>query len=123
MKKIVFAFVAVAAITLTGMSTSTAHAGDFAIHVAGPGYHFDIGDRHGHHRGPRSHRSFHRGHGHRGRPVGYFGGHRLHGGHVWHDTSHWDYHPGRLVPHYDHYDYVPGHYHYHREGHFDYLGW
>src|SRR5262245_22621061 len=42
-----------------------------------------------------------------------------HGHDHWHDTSHYDYHPGGYVPHYDHFDYVPGHYDYHREGHWD----
>ena len=37
----------------------------------------------------------------------------------WHDTTHWDYHPGYVVPHGNHYDYVPGHYHLHRDGHWD----
>ncbi len=35
----------------------------------------------------------------------------------WHDTSHWDYHPGTFVPHGNHYHYIPGHYDYHRQGH------
>lgn len=38
---------------------------------------------------------------------------------VWHDTSHYDYHPGGLVPHGNHYHYIPGHYDYHRTGHWD----
>jgi hypothetical protein len=37
----------------------------------------------------------------------------------WHDTSHYDYHPGEYVPHRNHYHYVPGHYDLHREGHWD----
>ena len=36
---------------------------------------------------------------------------------VWHDTSHFDYHRGRLVPHGDHLDYIPGHWSLHRTGH------
>jgi hypothetical protein len=39
---------------------------------------------------------------------------------VWHNTSHWDYHPGGYVAHYDHFDYVPGHYHFHHTGHWHY---
>ena len=35
----------------------------------------------------------------------------------YHDTSHWDYHPGYTVWHGDHYDYIPGHYHWHQDGH------
>ena len=38
---------------------------------------------------------------------------------TWHDTSHYDYHPGEYVPHGNHYDYVPGHWDYHRTGHWD----
>ena len=38
---------------------------------------------------------------------------------VWHDTSHYDYHPGRYVRHGNHYDYIPGHAHLHRTGHWD----
>ena len=38
---------------------------------------------------------------------------------VWHDTSHLDYHPGRVVRHRNHLDYVPGHYDVHRTGHYD----
>ena len=37
---------------------------------------------------------------------------------AWHDTTHYDYHPGGLVPHRGHFDYVPGHYDLHRSGHF-----
>ena len=37
----------------------------------------------------------------------------------WHDTSHYDYHPGEYVRHRNHYHYVPGHYDFHQEGHWD----
>jgi hypothetical protein len=39
---------------------------------------------------------------------------------VWHDTTHWDYHPGTFRPHGNHVHYVPGHYHRHQTGHWDY---
>jgi len=39
---------------------------------------------------------------------------------VYHDTSHWDYHPGGLRRHGNHYHYVPGHYHWHQDGHWHY---
>ncbi len=45
------------------------------------------------------------------------------GGHVWHDTSHWDYHPGGFLWHGNHIDYVPGHYDWHNSGHFDHYHW
>jgi hypothetical protein len=35
----------------------------------------------------------------------------------WHDTSHWDYHQPRIVPHGTHYHVTPGHYDYHQDGH------
>lgn len=40
------------------------------------------------------------------------------GGPVWHDTSHYHYHPGGYVPHGNHYHYIPGHYDLHRTGHY-----
>jgi hypothetical protein len=39
--------------------------------------------------------------------------------HHWHDTTHYDYHPGGYVPHFNHYHYAPGHYDLHRSGHWD----
>ncbi|MGD9856266.1 MAG: hypothetical protein AB7U20_15080 [Planctomycetaceae bacterium] len=64
---------------------------------------------------------------------GYYGGHgiysgqRIYGGYgygyrnpvIWHDTSHFDYHPGQYVPHGNHFHYQPGHYDFHQTGHFD----
>ncbi len=38
---------------------------------------------------------------------------------TYHDTSHYDYHPGYVLPHGNHLDVVPGHYHFHRDGHYD----
>lgn len=37
---------------------------------------------------------------------------------VYHDTTHYDFHPGGYVPHGNHYHYVPGHYDLHRTGHY-----
>ncbi|WP_198422194.1 hypothetical protein [Gimesia chilikensis] len=37
----------------------------------------------------------------------------------WHDTSHYDYHPGGFYRHRNHYHYQPGHYDYHQSGHWD----
>jgi hypothetical protein len=39
------------------------------------------------------------------------------GGSRWHNTTHYDYHPGSFQRHRFHYDYVPGHYDIHRSGH------
>src|SRR5687768_11113980 len=57
----------------------------------------------------------------------YYGGHNhYHGGYshrpsrAWHDTSHYDYHPGGYTRHRNHYHYQPGHYDFHRSGHYDY---
>ena len=52
---------------------------------------------------------------------GHYGG--WYGGHVWHDTSHWDYHPGGYVDHGDHLHYYPGHYDFHHAGHWDHYHW
>lgn len=38
---------------------------------------------------------------------------------VWHNTGHWDYHPGQFVQHGNHFHYQPGHYDYHNTGHWD----
>lgn len=43
-------------------------------------------------------------------------------GRVWHDTSHFDYHPGEYVRHRNHYHYQPGHYDFHSTGHWDRVG-
>jgi hypothetical protein len=39
-------------------------------------------------------------------------------GPVWHDTSHWDYHPGGYISHGSHLHYVPGHFDFHSSGHY-----
>ena len=38
---------------------------------------------------------------------------------VWHNTSHYDFHPGQYVQHGNHSHYVPGHYDFHQTGHWD----
>ncbi len=104
MKKLMIASVVVAGLALSG-ETSTAEAANFGIHFGHGGVHFGHGGVHvdiGH-----------RYHGHR------YHGHR--GGHYdWHDTSHFDYVPGRYRRHGNHYHYTPGRYYYHRSGHYDY---
>ena len=102
-----------AAIVAFGTFTSPAQAGDFGFRLAGRGYQVDIGRQH---------------YGH-----DYYGGYRTaryggygdyYGGHSdWHDTSHYDYHPGEFVRHRNHYHYVPGHYDFHETGHLDHHGW
>ena len=77
--------------------------------------------RHGWHGGGPTYSSGYRTYGGRyagyTRGYGYGSGYR--GGSGWHDTSHYDYHPGSFRRHRGHFDYVPGHYDYHRSGHFD----
>jgi len=100
-----------AAIVAFGTFASPAQAGDFAIHFGGPGYHVDIGR-------PHDGRAYYGGH----RAVRYGGyGNYGHGHGEWHDTSHYDYHPGEVVRHRNHFHYVPGHYDFHETGH--YHGW
>lgn len=86
------------------------------IHFGSGRVHVDIGNPHGGWYGGAYNR--HYGGGHRQHSY-YRGGHGGHygGNHYWHDTSHYDYHPGGFQRHYDHYDYVPGHYDYHQTGH------
>ena len=102
MKKLLCACVALAAFTFLG--TSSAQAGGFRISI-GHGHH-------GHH-GHRS--SFYSGHSSRCRS--YSRSYCAPRTSWYHDTSHYDYHPGHYVRHRGHYDYVPGHYDYHRTGH------
>jgi hypothetical protein len=122
MKKLL-AILAVA--TVAFLAAGGEEASAQGIHIGGRGVHVDIGRPHGGHYG--RHSSFYGGgYGYR---SGYGGGHAYrgfyggHGGHRshydWHDTSHYDFHPGGYVRHYDHYDYVPSHYDFHREGHWD----
>ncbi len=94
------------------------HVGGGGISVHGPSSGYNSG--HSNHLGG--------GHFNAGSPWGgnHWGNgfHRpIHGSHVpshtWHDTSHWDYHPGQYVPHGNHFDYQPGHYDFHQQGHVD----
>ena len=51
--------------------------------------------------------------------YGQFGRQNYHSPSVgrWHDTTHFDYHPGSFQRHRNHFHYVPGHYDIHRSGH------
>jgi hypothetical protein len=81
------------------------------LHVNAGRLHVDVGHPHG----PRYSRASY--------PYGGYGAYRAYypqariGHGHWHDTTHYDYHPGGFQPHYDHYDYVPGHYDVHHSGH------
>ena len=109
MRTILFTALIATGFAFTGAGSNEAKADNFGLHVSGPGYHFDIGRAHGRNRG------------HYGRPYrshySSWRGRDRHRDHSWHDTSHWDYHPGEFVPHYDQYHYVPGHYDWHEDGH------
>jgi hypothetical protein len=121
MKRALLGCALVAAFTFAGLGENTAEAG---------GIRFSFGSGgHGHHN--------HGSHGYYGQSYGspyggsYYGTGSYYGGGFrsssgwgrghshWHDTSHYDYHPGQYVRHRGHYDYVPGHYDYHRSGHWD----
>jgi hypothetical protein len=106
-----FVFVAVVGAMFTWGLGSPALAQGF--HFQTHGVHIDAG---------YPHHGFYGGYGSycRGHWGGYHGG-GWNRDHVWHDTTHLDWHPGEYVPHYNHYHYVPGHWDVHYDGHWDHL--
>lgn len=102
----------------TGLAVGLAHpqAQAQGVHFQARGLHIDVG---------HPHRGYYRGH--TSHYPSTWRGNYWHGGghwnrnHVWHDTTHLDYHPGQYVPHYNHYHYVPGHFDVHHSGHWDHL--
>ena len=114
MNKLSFGLAALSAMALVTMDTSAAQAAHtyrgFGLHIGGRNVHLDIGNPHG--RRSRS-RVVYR------TSRAYVPSHRTRYHYDWHDTSHWDYHPGEFVRHGNHYDYIPGHYDWHQEGHWD----
>ena len=107
MKNLIIATIAVAGFTL--FNTTNVEAGHKHRHNR-RGINFSVNfGGHGNH-GHRNIRNNYRWGNNRG--CGYNRS-------TWHNTSHWDYHPGGYVRHNNHYDYVPGHYDYHRTGHWD----
>jgi hypothetical protein len=104
MTKLALTIVAVA--TFFVLSGQEASAQGF--HFGGGGVHVDVGYPHGgysYH--PRSRFVYSRGYGCYPRHS------------HWHDTTHYDYHPGEFVRHRGHYHYNPGHYDLHVDGHWD----
>jgi hypothetical protein len=103
MKKFMIVCVALAGLAMIG-NTTTAEAGgvNFSVNL-GNGYGYG---GYGSFRG--RYRSYNV------RPQ-YYGRHHAH----WHDTSHYDYHPGGFYRHRNHFHYQPGHYDYHQTGHWD----
>ncbi len=98
-----------------GLAIESNEAKAQGIHFGAGPVHINVGNPHG---------GYYRGN--YGNPYGYYGGYRQvynhgywGGGHTWHDTSHYDYHPGEYVRHRNHYHYQPGHYDFHQEGHWD----
>ncbi len=110
MKRFMIVICVLAVIAVFGTFNSLAKASDFDFHISGPGYHFDVGRPH--------YRSVYHGGGH-----GWYGGGWYADHYDWHDTSHYDYHPGRYVRHRNHFHYEPGHYDLHETGHWDHHGW
>lgn len=107
MKKLLIVCVAVAGFAMFG-NTSSAQAGgvNFSVNLGnGYGGYGNYGGYGGYRGGYRSCNQ---------RPY-YYG--RRHS--YWHDTSHYDYHPGGFTRHRNHYHYQPGHYDYHQSGHWD----
>ena len=91
MKTLALTLAVFAGLAWSGLSNNEAKAGDFGFYISGPGYHVDFGRPY-----------------YASQHVGYYGSGygSWHGSHGWHDTSHWDYHPGEWVRHGHHYHYV-----------------
>ena len=112
MNKITLSIAALAAMAFVGFDANTAEAGHgfggFGIHFGGRLAHIDIGNPHGYHNQVtyRTTRT-------------YYPQYQPRTHYDWHDTSHYDYHPGGFVRHGNHFDYERGHYDYHQEGHYD----
>ncbi|MFV0444205.1 MAG: hypothetical protein ACK5Q5_11610 [Planctomycetaceae bacterium] len=113
---------AMTAATLMFASAGTAEAGKFQLVIGNGGGYGGFGGGYGGGWGAQP--------GYNPQPAFGGGGHRHHGvnpgynpgvgGHFdYHDTSHYDYIPGRWVKHGCHWDWQPGRYVYHQDGHFD----
>ena len=113
MKTLLLTLGTLAATLVLSSAPAPAKADGLGFHISGPGYHVDFGRPH--HR----HVYYTNYYG----DYGSYYDHYYGGGSVWHDTSHWDYHPGEFVRHRNHYHYVPGHYDFHEDGHWDHYGW
>ncbi len=106
MRNFTLSLAALAAFAMLSVDARVAEAAHgfrgFGIHLGGRNVHLDIGRPHGFRANTSYRRTFY-----------------APSRNVWHNTSHFDYHPGRYVPHRNHIDYVPGHFDYHRTGHWD----
>ena len=106
MRRALLACAVVGAFSVLGASAAEAGGLRISFGVGGRGSHYG----HGHSNYGYNRVGYNRGYFNSCRPS-YFSRS------YYHDTSHYDYHPGEFVPHGDHYHYQPGHYDYHRTGH------
>lgn len=120
MNKITLGLATVGALLFVGIETSSAEAAhgssSFGLHIGGRNLQLSVGSANAP-AYPRYEQVAYRRSYSNPRWYGY-GNHRT-SGYRWHDTSHWDYVPGRYVPHGNHCDYVPGRQVWHRDGHWD----
>ena len=110
MKKFTLSLAVLATLVLLSADTGVAQAAHgfrgfrgFGIHLGGRNVHVDIG----------------RPHGYRTFGGSFQSGFGVPSRHVWHNTSHFDYHPTERVWHGNHIDVIPGHFDYHNTGHWD----
>ncbi len=89
-----------AVVAMLGLTGTSAEAGGVRFYFGGSGYNSGF-------------RSHYPSYGYN-RSYGWG-----HGGRVWHNTGHYDYHPGGYVPHGNHFHYIPGHYDWHDTSHWD----
>jgi len=117
-RKVPLAIAALAAMALVGLDTQGAKAahgfGGFGLHFGGRNVHLDIGNPHGRYSGYGQRRAV----AYRSTRT-FYPQYQTRAHYDWHDTSHFDYHPGGYVRHGNHFDYRPGHYDWHQEGHYD----
>lgn len=109
----VLVLAAIAAWWAAGLDAGNANAQGF--HFQTRGLHFDVGNPHRGYYHSAGYRHWNR------QPWGGYHGGSWDRDHVWHDTTHLDWHPGEHVRHYNHYHYVPGHWDVHYDGHWDHL--
>lgn len=103
MKRVIFTSVAVLGLLL--ISANSSEAGGIRVTFGGSGYGYYGG--HG----------VQRGYGYPGYSTYPSVSPGCYSAPRWHDTTHYDWHPGGWQRHGNHFDYVPGHYDLHRTGH------
>lgn len=106
--------VGVAVLVAGGFLGSAEEVKAQGVHFGVGRVHVDVGNPHGRWNGGNYRTAYY------GSPTIYrqaYSHGRWGGGHHWHDTSHYDYHPGGFERHGNHFHYVPGHWDYHQTGH------